>query len=179
MAKINYKKIPGKIVASAALVALLGAGGAALFLDTTADFEGYVPEGYRDPVGIPTKCFGDTTNVVIGKQYTFDECAASINRHGLALAKPVMDCIPELAYKPDKVKAAILSMTYNIGSGAMCKSSVARYANAGKWELACQRMAEIYKTAKGRELPGLVKRRAHESAMCLDGLKDENMERLF
>jgi GH24 family phage-related lysozyme (muramidase) len=34
-------------------------------------------------------------------------------------------------------------------------------------------MAEIYTTAKGKELPGLVRRRAEESQMCLEGLRGE------
>ena len=66
----------------------------------------------------------------------------------------------------------MVSMAYNIGSGAFCKSSVARYANAGDWERACKRMAQIYKTAGGQELPGLVKRRKMESELCLEGLRE-------
>lgn len=170
--KIRYAKFPGKVAASAALVALLGAGGAALYLDTVEEFEGYVPYGYRDPVGIPTKCFGDTENVVLGKEYTAEECAKSLNAHAYELAAPVMRCMPGLAGENDKTKAAILSMAYNIGNGAMCKSSVCKYYNAGQKEKACKRMAEIYKTARGQELPGLVRRRKYESKMCLEGLHE-------
>ena len=171
--KINYKKFPGKVIASGALIALLGASGAALYLDTVEEFEGYVPEGYRDPVGIPTKCFGDTRDVIVGKEYTAEECAKSLNDHAYELAAPVMRCMPGLAGENDKTKAAILSMAYNIGNGAMCKSSVARYYNAGQKERACKRMAEIYKTARGKELPGLVRRRNYESKMCLQGLNEK------
>ncbi len=45
MGRIPYRKPPKKVVASAALIALLGGGAAYLSLDTVADFEGYVPEG--------------------------------------------------------------------------------------------------------------------------------------
>lgn len=55
VAKIPYRKIPGKVVAGAALVALLGVGAAQLGIETVADFEGYVPSAYLDPVGIWTK----------------------------------------------------------------------------------------------------------------------------
>lgn len=34
-------------------------------------------------------------------------------------------------------------------------------------------MAEIYKTANGKELPGLVKRRRLESDLCLQGLQEK------
>ncbi len=61
-------------------------------------------------------------------------------------------------------------MAYNIGTQGFCTSSVARYANTGDWKRACTRMVEIYKTAKGKELPGLARRRQAESALCLQGL---------
>lgn len=173
MAKIPYRKIPGKVVAGAALVALLGAGAAQLAIDEVARHEGYVPEAYLDPVGIWTKCFGDTHGVTPGASYSFDECVRSLNGQVIAHAKPILACIPSLAEQPDKVKAAMVSMAYNIGTGAFCASSVARYANAGEWGHACRRMAQIYKTAGGKELPGLVKRRKGESELCLQGLLEE------
>ena len=169
---IRYRKVPGKIVASAALVALLGVGAATLSVDMIADFEGYVPEAYQDPVGIWTKCFGDTEDVVPGARYTFDQCVDSLNAAVYAHAGPVLSCVRGLAEQPYKVRAAFVSMAYNIGPHGFCTSFVARYANAGEWERACKRMAEIYKTAKGKELPGLVRRRQAESALCLQGLRE-------
>lgn len=173
MAKIPYRKIPGKLVAGAALVALLGAAAAQLAIDEVAQHEGYVPQAYRDPVGIWTKCFGDTHDVTPGAAYTFEECMRSLNGQVAAHARPILKCIPSLADQPDKVKAAMVSMAYNIGPAAFCSSSVARHANAGDWERACRRMAQIYKTAGGKELPGLVKRRRDESELCLQGLEDK------
>lgn len=172
MAKIRYCKIPKKIAASAALIALLGAGAAALSVDMIADFEGYVPEAYQDPVGIWTKCFGDTKDVVPGATYTFEQCVESLNSAVYAHAEPVMQCVPGLAEQPYKVKASFVSMAYHIGTHGFCTSSVARYANNGEWERACKRMAEIYKTAKGKELPGIVRRRQAESELCLQGLRE-------
>ena len=172
MAKIPYKKVSGKIMAGAALVALLGIDAAQLSVDEISDYEGYVPQAYKDPVGIWTKCFGDTRNVTPGAKYSFDQCVQSLNSQILALAKPVLKCVPRLADQPDKVKAAMVSMAYNIGVGGFCSSSVAKYANAGEWERACRRIAQIYKTAKGKELPGLVKRRKGESDLCLEGLRE-------
>ena len=173
MPRIPYRKVPGKIVAGAALVALLGARAATLTVEQVAEFEGYVPQAYQDPVGIWTKCWGDTYDVTPGATYTFDQCVRSLNRQVLAHAKPVMECVPELEHQDDLVKAAFVSMAYNIGTNGFCKSSVARKANAGDWRGACERIAEIYKTAGGKEQPGLVKRRKHESEMCLRGLDRE------
>lgn len=180
MRKIPYKKSPG-VIASVALITLLAVGGvdyytaqqsAQLAVDTVEQFEGYVPEAYQDPVGIWTKCYGDTRDVVPGAKYSYDECARSLNEHLAELSAPVLRCVPSLRHQPPRVIAAFLSMTYNIGSGAFCKSSVARAANTGDYEYACRRIARIYKTARGVELPGLVKRRNMESQMCLEGLKE-------
>ena len=178
MARIRYRKSPG-VIASAVLIAAFAVGGVAwheaeeaaqLAVSTVEEFEGYVPEAYLDPVGILTKCYGDTRNVRPGASYSFEECAESLNSHLAEIVRPVFRCIPSLSKQHSKVQASFASMAYNIGSGAFCSSSVARYANAGEWERACRRMSQIYKTAKGKERPGLVKRRKAESEMCLQGL---------
>ena len=113
MPRIPYRKVPGKIVAGAALVALLGSPFAAqLAVEQVAEFEGYVPQAYQDPVGIWTKCWGDTYDVTPGASYTFDQCVRSLNRQVLAHAKPVMECVPELEHQDDLVKAAFVSMVF-------------------------------------------------------------------
>lgn len=180
MARIPYKKSPG-VIAAAALVAMLVHYGvspdsaqdtAQQTANTVEQFEGYVPEAYQDPVGIWTRCYGDTTNVIPGAKYSAEECAKSLNDHLVETSAPVMRCVPDLAKQNPKVIVAMLDMAYNIGPTAFCRSSVARYANAGEWAAACKRIAEIYKTAQGVPLRGLVVRRTAESEMCLEGLKE-------
>ena len=180
MARIPYKKSPG-VIAGAALVAMLVYYGvspdkaqdtAQQTITTVEQYEGYVPEAYRDPVGIWTRCYGDTTNVTPGAKYSAEECAKSLNDHLVDTSRPVMRCIPALALQNPSVIVAMLDMAYNIGPTAFCRSSVARYANEGNWTAACKRIAQIYTTAQGVKLKGLVIRRNQESEMCLDGLKE-------
>lgn len=180
MPRIPYKKSSGVIAVAALIGMLINAGvppetaqqTGQQAITTVEEFEGYVPEAYQDPVGIWTKCFGDTTNVTPGEKYTFEECSQSLNTHLAETSAPIMRCVPELAHQSPRVIAAFLSMGYNIGPGALCKSSVARYANAGEWAAACKRMSEIYKTAQGKALPGLEVRRNAESQMCLQGVSE-------
>ncbi len=153
-------------------IALLGYEAAQLTAEKTADYEGYIPQAYQCPAGVWTKCFGSTEDVTPGATYTFEECQEALNDHLVKLTEPILRCVPSLGGQPDKVKVAAASMAYNIGPAAFCKSSVARYFNAGDYERGCRRMAEIYTTAKGKELPGLVRRRGEESAMCLEGLRE-------
>lgn len=180
MARIPYKKSPG-VIAAAALVAMLVHYGvsqdsaqqtAQQTITTVEQFEGYVPEAYQDPVGIWTRCYGDTTNVIPGAKYSAEECAKSLNDHLVETSAPVMRCVPDLAKQHPKVIVAMLDMAYNIGPTVFCRSSVARFANAGEWTAACRRISEIYTTAQGVKLKGLVVRRTAETQMCLEGLKE-------
>jgi lysozyme len=52
-----------------------------------------------------------------------------------------------------------------VGTEAFCKSTLARKLNAGD-PAACDELLR-WTTAKGIQLPGLVKRREQERALCL------------
>lgn len=70
---------------------------------------------------------------------------------------------------PDKPYTAFLSLSYNIGTGAFCGSTVARRANAGDLKGACNAIP-AWNRAGGKVVKGLVNRRAEERAICLEGL---------
>jgi lysozyme len=61
---------------------------------------------------------------------------------------------------------AYVSLTYNIGEGAFCRSTLAKKLNSGDYQGAC---AEILKWNKfnGKPLNGLTKRRQQEYEKCL------------
>lgn len=142
----------------------LGASALLALAGFVAYHEGYVPQTYADPVGIPTVCFGHTgPDVQMGQTKTRAECEALLQDDlGRAYAG-VRRCIT--APMQDHQAAALTSFTFNVGATALCKSTLARYANAGDWARACAEL-DRWVYAKGRKLPGLVKRRAEERAMC-------------
>ncbi len=161
-------KASRKWAASGGLVALVGAAAAGILMNIVPEHEGVVNKGYRDPVGIPTKCVGDTTNVVLGRVYTDEECRVSLDTQLIAHAKPVIACTPQIKDNP-YVLAAAIDLAYNIGTHAYCKSTVANRFRAGRIRDGCDGMlAWVY--AKGRKLPGLVKRREANRALCLRGV---------
>lgn len=150
------------------LAAVVGAAAAAILFQTVPVHEGEGRVGYLDPVGIPTKCYGDTTNVVVGQRYTDAECRESLETQLIAHAEPVLKCTPVLQGKTYQLAAAV-SFAYNIGTGAYCKSTAAKKFNAGDFAGACAEFSR-WTLAKGKTLPGLVKRRAEERALCETGL---------
>jgi len=157
------------------LVTLVGGAAAAILLTIVPGFEGTRLIGYRDPVGIPTKCAGDTRDVVVGRRYTAEECRISLEEQLVLHAGPVMACVPALAGRTYQAAASV-SFAYNIGVGAFCRSTAARRMNAGDWRGGCRAFNEDdagrpqWVTAAGIRLPGLVRRRAEERALCETGL---------
>jgi lysozyme len=155
------------------LVALIGAVAAAgLFVSIPKEESGgkeYLT-AYRDIVGIWTICDGDTKNVRPGMVETREGCRKRLESQLLAHAKPVMACTPRLAEKGrDFQRWAAVSLAYNIGTGAYCRSSIDRAFDAGKWRAGCDAMLKWNK-AGGRVITGLTKRRERERAICLRGL---------
>ncbi len=149
------------------LAGIVGAVAAALLYVFVPAYEGEVLTSYKDPVGIWTVCYGDTdpAMAIPGAAYTQEECLRSLERQLIAHAAPVVDCLdidPEVF--PNQT-AAFVSLAYNIGTGAFCKSTAAKRWRAGDYAGACQAI-EMWRYAQGRELPGLVRRRADERRLC-------------
>ena len=123
---------------------------------------------YKDPVGLPTVCFGTTgPDVIPGKKYSIDECKALLNRDMLAAIEQVERCHPQL---PDNVLAAFGDAVYNIGPKVACNSTAAKYLKAGNYEAACRELPRWNRATEAGVsvvLPGLTKRRNLEMALCL------------
>ncbi len=144
--------------AAAGAIALVGA------------WEGLRLTAYRDIVGVPTVCYGETRGVRLGDRHSKAECdtmlLASLKRHeaGMRRCLRAPDRIPRKSY------IAFVSLTYNIGVSAFCRSTAARRLNAGDVRRACE-AATWFNKAGARRLKGLVNRRAAEHDLCLEGLK--------
>lgn len=130
-----------------------------------APFEALRQWAYRDPVGIPTICFGSTRGVQLGDHKTVAECKALLTREMSQAISDVERCVPGL---PVNQLAAWGSAVYNVGPSLVCNqrtSTAARMLAAGRSTEACAQLSRWTK-AKGVELPGLVKRRAAERELC-------------
>ena len=149
------------------LAAKIGAGALALAVPLVVTFEGYVPWVHRDPIGRLAACYGhDDQTMTPGKRFTDAECRAMLDQDLLKHSE-ALDCIK--TPMTDGQKAAFLSFAFNVGNKAFCDSTLARKANAGDLMGACAELSR-WVMAGGRELPGLVKRRAAERQLCEKGL---------
>lgn len=130
-----------------------------------AAFEGYVPVARPDPIGVPTYCYGETTNVQPGRVFTKDECKALLKVRIAQFANGIDKCIT--VEVPDKALASFIDLSYNIGTGAFCKSTLVKKLNAGDLAAACNEIMK-WNRAGGRVLRGLTIRRRAEAEQCLE-----------
>lgn len=143
---------------------LSGASSLAIATAVAGWYEGRPLNAYADVGGVPTICYGHTGDVKADDTATPAQCEALLTsdmrkaRDGAArcIAKPMTNA----------QGAAFSDLAYNIGVKAFCASSVARKFNAGDVPGACASI-KLYNKANGKVLPGLVKRRATEYALCM------------
>lgn len=140
-----------------------------------ADFEGYhraLPNGdcttYYCPAGVLTIGYGCTEGIRAGEVWTkkqaLDRFKQELAKHEAAVNRVVTVDMTQNQFD------ALVSFSYNLGTGALASSSIVKQLNAGNPDAAA-RFFNLYCNAKvnGRlqKLPGLVRRRAGETAMFL------------
>lgn len=127
--------------------------------------EGYRGEAYEPVKGdVPTIGFGTTEGVEMGDRITPERALVRLLNDSNKFQNAVRRCapVPMHQYEFD----AYVSLTYNIGEGAFCKSTLVKKLNAGDYEGACAQILR-WDRFKGRPLPGLTKRRQQEYEQCL------------
>lgn len=132
-------------------------------------WEGVRTVAYKDIVGVPTVCFGETRGVKMGDKYTIDECKAMLGDAVVEFEVGMRKCLINPDAIPAKTYVSFLSLSYNIGTSAFCGSTVARRANAGDYRGACNAIP-LWNKAGGKVVQGLVNRRADEMKICLEGV---------
>ena len=130
-----------------------------------APFEGFCAVPYNDIGGKPTVGFGHL--IKPGESFTM-----LTRDEGLALlAKDLIitdNQITKLVKIPlnDNQRVALLSFAFNVGAGALAKSTLLKKLNAGDFEGAAEQFLRWNK-AGGRVIDGLTKRRLAEQKLFL------------
>lgn len=126
--------------------------------------------GYLDLVKVPTACDGLTgPDIKAGMRFTPAQCTARLQDALVVHAQGVMACTPGLALpklRRDNVRIAAVSLAYNVGVSAYCRSSIPAKINAGQIRAACDTFLS-FNRAGGRVVTGLTARRQRERAICL------------
>lgn len=150
------------------------AGAAAVVIATATPFiakwEGLETTAYRDIVGVPTVCYGETRGVKMGDTYTKEQCMDMLKVAVGDYYRKIEPCMTNKDI-PVGVQASILELAYNVGTGAACKSTMMKLANQGKYKEACKELDKWVK-AGGQTVRGLQNRRADSKInLCLKGLQ--------
>jgi lysozyme len=132
-------------------------------------WEGLRTTAYQDIVGVWTVCYGETRGVRPGDTYTKAECDDMLAREILAFDAALTRCAPSLPTLPVGARVAFVSWSYNVGTGAACRSTLVRHLNAGNVEAACKELPR-WNRAGGQVVRGLTNRRISERDMCLESL---------
>ena len=137
--------------------------------------EGERTEAYLDRIAQPpvwTVCYGETRGVKRGDRYTSAQCNDMLMKALDTYRDGLIRCIPTLPQQPEGVQMALVSWSYNVGTGAACGSTLAKRANAGDWLGACNQLPR-WDEAGGKTVKGLTNRRAAETTLCLNALKGQ------
>lgn len=125
-------------------------------------FEGLRLRAYRDAVNVPTIGYGHTAGVKMGQEITRERAEELL----LAEVERFEGYVERLVTVPltQGQFDALVAWTYNLGPGALEKSTMLRRLNAGDYASAAAEL-ERWNRAGGQVLAGLVRRRAAERAL--------------
>lgn len=127
-------------------------------------FEGTKLAAYPDIGGVWSICQGETLGVQPGDTATREQCDAKLYARLQQFNAEISECLP--ASMPETRRAALLSLSYNIGSSAFCKSTVARRMRSGDVQVACDAIL-MWNKVHGVTVQGLTNRREKERQLCL------------
>ena len=129
-------------------------------------WEGLRLSAYKCPAGVWTIGYGTTgPEVNEGDRWTREACEDALYADCKALLRDVRACVK--VPLTEAQKGALISFAYNLGIGALRKSTLLRKINASDPTAAREFDKWVY--AGGRKLAGLIKRRADERALFEQG----------
>ena len=130
-----------------------------------------VHEGYRDRAYIPvagdrpTLGFGDAQGVKLGDKTDPIRALIRLNQQAEVFQKEMKQCIGDVPLHQHEWDAYV-SLTFNIGSGAFCKSTLVKKLQQQDYVGACTQILR-WDRFNGVPLAGLTKRRQEEYTKCI------------
>lgn len=132
-------------------------------VDLIKRFEGCHLRAYLCPAGVWTIGYGHTgPDVREGKQITLEEADRLLQADLRHFERRVQQLVT--APLTQGQFDALVSFAYNVGLGALERSTLLKKLNAEDYRAAAAQFS-LWTKAAGRDLPGLVRRRREEKAM--------------
>ena len=136
-----------------------------------AKFEGLELKAYQDSAGIWTIGYGNTRNPYTGLPVKQGDTIT--NKEALDWLRITVAAtegeVKRLVKVPinNNQQLALASLVFNIGAGAFARSTLLRLLNSGADKAAVAAQFLRWNMVKGKEVPGLTKRRKAESELFL------------
>ena len=132
-------------------------------------WEGFMPEAYLCPGGVPTIGFG-STRYENGDEVTLDDCDIDRKRGEEILLHYIKEVAAQVRSVlkhdlTDNQEAALISFTYNLGIGNLKRSTLLLLINGGPMNQNIPREIKRWNKAGGKVLAGLTARREEEANM--------------
>ena len=131
-------------------------------LDLIKSFEGLRLSAYKDVVGVVTIGYGTTSGVKMGDTIT-KERAEELLREDVRRFEGYVGRLVKVPLTQGQYDA-LVSFAYNLGPGALERSTLLDQLNRGDYDGAAEQFGRWVK-AGGRTLAGLVRRRKAERAL--------------
>lgn len=132
-------------------------------LDLITRYEGFSPTPYRCPAGVWTIGYGHTAGVSSSSPAITQQDAAQLLSADLEPLGRAVAAVLHIETTQQEFDA-LVSFAYNVGISALRGSTLLRELNAGD-RIGAAEQFMAWTKAGGRELPGLVRRRAAERAL--------------
>jgi lysozyme len=137
-------------------------------IELIKSFEGFSSTPYLCPADVPTIGYGNTrridgSSVTMDDESISEEDGEALLAHGLLSFERSVDKLIT-AELTQGMFDALVSFTYNLGSGNLQASTLRMKLNRGDYEDAAGEFPK-WRKAGGRVLAGLVRRRAAEQAL--------------
>lgn len=136
-----------------------------------AGYEGYSATAYKDTGGISTVGFGHTgPEVKPGTRVTVVQALNTLGKDVGKTERALQSCLGDDVLLTQNEWDAYTSLAYNVGAGAVCKSSIPRKLRAGQYAAACKTILDFDRVrVNGRLIKsqGLANRRRSEYEKCV------------
>lgn len=138
-----------------------------LGIELIKKYEGCELEAYLCPAGVWTIGYGSTKGVSKGDTITKEEAEQVLKNDIMHEAEVYVDNFVTTKLNQNQYDA-LVSFTFNLGGGALQKSTLLKKLNKGDYQGAANEFTRwVY--AGGKKLNGLVKRRREEKELFLKG----------